>query len=483
MYVLDRLRPIEDHALVVPPFHTGPCGLLPGAQVHVSVTESAEGMTVLVRPYQSSLDNLTLLTCILRNDPPVEVTRVMDPVSALGINILNAFSSVIDDLNEQHVCMVLDWSTSKEHSRKRPSSLADRRLYRDYHAVFPIEIERHVRLYDAIQRSCGPQIAPRAGDPHLPSLTLEEIPGPPNLLPCGAPEVQRYEETDAERRKRFYVKIELPTFLLAKLRISLGVEDDSSLRYSLLSDARTRTLRAFFPRHAIARDSVHLAFFHVDAPGTFAAILHPFEAAKFKILNSVVRHNKDGRNVLSAMMRVPAGSVPESLRTEDESGGLKPTRAICEWAARLMLEHAQPADVDLYRRCDLEVGPPMYPPPGSDEWSGNVSVAALLASGAVAVGSKWIAPAPVREAPVNGFHPSAGEASLNKAEFVRQQIVRNRIHGMSAGELYDAFREAGVPIQRSYLHSLLHRLREHKTLRYSERRYYPYDAPEARTGD
>jgi ACT domain-containing protein len=467
MYVLDYLRPIEGHALVVPPFHTGPCGLLPGAQVHVSMAESAEGMTVLVRPYQSSLDNLTLLTCILRNHPPAEVTRVMDPVSELGINILNAFSSVIDDLNEQHVCMVLDWSTSKDYARKRPSSPADRRRYRDYHSVFPVAQERYVKLYEAIERSCGAQMARRPGDPDLPALTLEEIPNPPNLLPCGAPEVQRHSA-------RYHVKIELPTFLLTKLRISLGVEDDESLRYFLLSDASTRTLRAFFPRHATTRDSVHLAFFHVDAPGTFAAILHPFVAAGFKILTSVVRHDKDGRNVLDALMQVPPDILPEALRRPG-GGGLAVTEELCAWAARLALEYAQPADVGLYRRCQLEIGPPMYPAPKAGDWSGTVSVGALLESGEVAIGSKRPARPAASAEPVNGIPRPPEDAPLSKAEFVRRQIASHRERGMSAAELYLAFQHAGVPIQRSYLHSLLHRLREQKSLRYFDRRYFPED--------
>lgn len=452
---------------MVPPFHTGPCGLLPGAQVHVSVAESAEGMTVLVRPYQSSLDNLTLLTCILRNDPPAEVTRVMDPISELGINILNAFSSVIDDLNEQHICMVLDWSTSKNYARKRPSSPADRRRYRDYHSVFPVAQERYVKLYEAIERSCGAQIARRPGEGGLPALTLEEIPNPPNLLPCGAPQVERHSA-------RYHVKIELPAFLLAKLRISLGVEDDQALRYLLLSDASTRTLRAFFPRHATTCDSVHLAFFHLDAPGTFAAILHPFVAAGFKTLTSVVRHDKDGRNVLDALMRVPPGILPEALRRPAAQGGLAVTAELCQWAARLALEYAGVSDVELYRRCQLEIGPPMYPAPQAGDWSGAVSVGELLESGRIAIGSKRPArPAAPAPEPAHSIAAPPQEAPPSKAEFLRQQIASHGERGMSAAELYRAFQQAGVPIQRSYLHSLLHRLREQNSLRYFDKRYFP----------
>ncbi len=197
-----------------------------------------------------------LLTAILRNEPPVEITRIMEPVSALGINIVNAFSSVIDDLQEQHVCMVLDWSTSKDHARKRPAAPSDRRKYRDYHSVFPILVDRYVKLFEAIQRSCGAHISKRPDGSILPMLALEEIANPPNLLPCGTPEVERYIEGP---RKRFYVKVALPAFLLAKLRISLEVDEDERLRYYLLSDTRTRTLRAFFPRHETTHDSIHLA--------------------------------------------------------------------------------------------------------------------------------------------------------------------------------------------------------------------------------
>lgn len=465
MYVLDRLRSVEQGCLVVPPFHTAPCGLLPGAQVHVSVAETGEGITVMVRPYQSSQDNLMLLTAILRNEPPVEITRIMEPVSSLGINIVNAFSSVIDDLQEQHVCMVLDWSTSKEHARKRPALPGDRRKYRDYHSVFPILVDRYVKLFEAIQKSCGAQLAKRPDGSGLPLLTLEEIANPPNLLPCGAPEVERFAN---DPRRRFYVKIALPAFLLAKLRIGLEVDDDARLRYHLLSDTRTRTLRAFFPRPEAAHDSVHLAFFHMDAPGTFSSILRPFETAGFRVLNSMVRHDKDGRNVLDAVMRVPAGMIPDNLRGGDE---VRPSESLCRWAARTMLEHAEPRDADLFRRCSLDIGAPLYPAPKAGEWSGSVSVTALLAEGSVLVGSKR------RSLPVvvNGNGAHADQNQSTKADFVRLHVQRNHVRGVSAGELYDAFQDAGVVVQRGYLHTLLHRLREQKSIRYFDKRYYPFE--------
>ena len=72
-------------------------------------------------------------------------------------------------------------------------------------------------------------------------------------------------------------------------------------------------------------------------------------------------------------------------------------------------------------------------------------------------------------------------APATKADFVRQKIETHSAEGITAGELYDAFRERAIPIQRAYIYSLLKRLQEQKDIREHKGRYYPFAGWKAST--
>src|SRR4051794_15911902 len=111
MYVVDYPRQVQtsggELTLVIPPFHTGPVGLLPDSEVHLSVSETDEAFTILITPYQLSSDMMHL-SCTMENG--AGIVPLMDAVSELGVNIVNAFSSKIDDLGKYEISLVLDWS-------------------------------------------------------------------------------------------------------------------------------------------------------------------------------------------------------------------------------------------------------------------------------------------------------------------------------------------------------------------------------------
>ncbi|MEO8099406.1 MAG: hypothetical protein ABI811_17005 [Acidobacteriota bacterium] len=487
MDVLDRLRTIESGFLLAPRLITGPCGLIPHTQVHLSAhvhTSSAQapGVTVVIRPYYQSPGSLALLKCSLRNEAGV-VVRLMEAVSALEINIVNAVSSMVPDLGQQQVCMVIDWSTSR-YAARLPSTPDDRRRYRDLHSVFPIMMDRYVKLYESILQTCGGVLVKRLLGHEEPLLSVEEIVEPDGLLPCGAAEVQRYYEKPEKKSgagpKSSYAKIKLPANLTAKLRLSLNVDSENDLRYLLTSDVVTRTVRAFFPKVEPTRACVHLGFFHVDAPGTFAAILNPFDRNGFKILSSLVRTIGDGKNVLEALMEVPEGVLPPQLCADAPATGLEPTEELCKTVLKWMIKHVPQSDEDLFRKCGLEVGRPLYPRI-EGKWNGRVAVLQLPKTSAAKLGGALRSGALRGESP-NGSVKRNGSGAKHTlppslAGFVRDYIARKGALGVTANDLYAAFGDAKREIERSYLHSLLNRLRKSKELKYFEKRYYPYAEP------
>lgn len=338
-------------SIIVPPFHTGPVGLLPETEVHVSLTEGEHGLEVLMRPYPTNPGNLARLTCTMTDEPGV-VGALVDAISKLNINIVNHASAVTDHLNHHSVVMLLDWwSASDDHSMHylKPSWAAQRQAYRRYSSVFPLMAYRYVRLFETIIENCGGAIVREQVDGiELPRLLIEELATPPGLFP-GIVTVNGFKP------KPYHVEIELPQNLSNCLRSKLGVTDTKQpLRYLLLSEADSRTLRAFFPRPKLVRNIVHLAFFHRNIPGAFGCILRPLAVAKFNIWESLIRPFKQGMNVLEVVLEYRGGPPPPP---KSEEG----SEALCDWAAELIARNLSKAEADRLIEANLEIGLPRYP--------------------------------------------------------------------------------------------------------------------------
>src|SRR5436190_7097622 len=138
--IVDYRRTTNSSRIDVPPFHTGPIGLLPGTEIYISLKEenrdsSSEeqakppeapaGVEVLIRPYKTNLDNLTRLECTMKDQRGV-VGRLGNAISELGINIVSEVSSTIAGVKHHSVSMLLDWSTSEDHWRGTPSKENER---------------------------------------------------------------------------------------------------------------------------------------------------------------------------------------------------------------------------------------------------------------------------------------------------------------------------------------------------------------------
>src|ERR1700691_317493 len=348
--IVDFPRSTGSPVILVPPFHTGAVGLVPKTEVYASLIEGEAGIEALLRPYESSTDNMMRLTCTMYDEPGV-VSKLVDAISALDINIVNEVSSGINHLRHHTVSMLLDWSTSKKYRKRTPSTPGQRRHYRDYHSMFPITVQRHVRLFESIAERCGEHIVVRRMDAlELPILNFQDLNPPPNLTRCGAVSVKKAD------KPHFHVEIEMPKALHTKLRLGLGVSEAEQLWYILLSEEETRTLRAFFPRPDIIPQFAHLAFFHLNTPHVFEAILHGLADAGFNLITSIIRQNMEGTNVLEAVLqyhvadRIPAGRDSAPLLGQE----------LCEWTADLFVQNVSKEDAEVLRKCHLHVGLPLY---------------------------------------------------------------------------------------------------------------------------
>jgi hypothetical protein len=285
-------------------------------------------------------------------------------------------------------------------------------------------------------------------------LRLQEFADPPGLVHFGTALVKRVKAPEPSA-KYANAQIELPDSLKARLQLSLNVNSVEDLRYVLMADVKTRTLRAFFPEAKSSNLYVHAGFYHLDAPGTFAAILRPFDRYGIKVVNCLVRAEGHGKNVLEAVLELNDGAPkPDDLY---------------RWLGKWMVEHASQDEVNIYRRCGLEIGPPLYPRTKRKPVK-RVPIGEILAT--VKAGSKRdesVVPKPAES--------QVKKPEVKKAEFVREYVRKNQAIGMTAGELKVAFKDAEIPISDQYLYSLLHRLAaDNGVLRHIEGRYYPSDS-------
>jgi len=121
---------------------------------------------------------------------------------------------------------------------------------------------------------------------------------------------------------------------------------------------------------------VHLGFFHVDAPGALSAILAPLARAGFNIVTSLLRQNKDGKNVWEAVLEYRgADTIPTpGYGTRSLEAG----ETLCSWAAERVLAAAKSDELERLRECDLQIGLPRYP---RRSWEGRVEFRAVAPSG------------------------------------------------------------------------------------------------------
>ncbi len=498
-YVVDHPRKLVHESpdrlvMEIPPFHTGPVGLLPDCEVHLALVESEGSQVVVVTPYQLNPDMMSL-NCTFTDG--IGLVRLLDAVFEMNINVVNAFGSRLDDLGCSVVSLLLDWGTSRLKN-KTPTSPDRLKKYAAFGSHFPIATDRNFSLFDQIMNHCKDVLLYRNADgSDLPELSFHEIPVP-HLLQFGRVKVERSlvkpinkdknldiepVSPQAKRKKQgkaHYVKIQLPQALATRLQLNLNPERSTDqgdevgrrLRYDLLSDAQLRMLRATFRRTEEQKSSLHLAFEHVDAPGTFAAILHPFEAAGFDFRHqkTVVRQLEGGRNVLEVELQVPERH--HDLLSDDQETRYRQV-------ALLMLEFAEPADAKRYEFARLEIRAPLYPTRG-DTYS--VSVSELIKTNSDKLGSRLTrkrgrqvaipALSPTHEDPRLRGLANAPKQKGSLMDFVRRYFDLRPLEAVTHSELMNAFAHYGVSADPSYVYVMLNRLAKQEKIRKDGKQYF-----------
>jgi hypothetical protein len=86
----------------------------------------------------------------------------------------------------------------------------------------------------------------------------------------------------------------------------------------------------------------------------------------------------------------------------------------------------------------------------------------------------------VRAEPHTPVSEDMGDASRNKAGFIRDFIEKHKAVGVKPAEIYSAVQAAGIKLHRNYVYSVLQRGKAAGTVRERRGKYFP--ATEAETG-
>jgi hypothetical protein len=85
-----------------------------------------------------------------------------------------------------------------------------------------------------------------------------------------------------------------------------------------------------------------------------------------------------------------------------------------------------------------------------------------------------VLPQPV-QMPLNGTSNGTEHGETNKAEFVRQFVRAHADAGVTPNDIFKGFQDAGIPIKKPYVYSLVQRLQNQKppSIRSRRRKWYP----------
>jgi hypothetical protein len=372
MIVIGRLQITEDGELLIPPFHTGHLGLIPGfgrlpdTEIHVSLNSafdrSPTDCEVVFSPYPQSEGDMMQLTCTMRDEPGV-VSRLVSAISDIGVNIATLQTSTINKLDHHFVNMILDWSTA---SRKlsTPSAPSVQQNFQDYRELLPIGEERYIRLFVSILARCGDVLAwEEYGGKQLPRLRLrpfEHVHG--NWLP----DQIRISRADTP----FHAKVKCPPKVLFNLKAQLGINNDQGhsekMHYVLLSETGDGTLRAFFPSPERVPKLIHIGFLHDDRPNALHALTEMVATSRFNIVTSLLRKQTRQRSAWETLLE---------YRGQDEVPAAGGGSSIYQWACDQFLKTIS-TDAGLaerLRRFNVECGPPSYPRPKKEQSYININ--------------------------------------------------------------------------------------------------------------
>lgn len=372
MPVLDYPRKTSTKEIIIPPFHTGHLGLIPGSEVFIGLIaqysiefqHEHHGCEIKVSTFQTSAKDLFRLECIMKDQPGV-VERLIRSIASLDLNIVLLESSGIDHLNRHLVSMVIDWGTATKKEFKRPHDTPSnvKQQYFNLHSILPLNDRRYIELYQRIIAQCGDIIDISEDSDPLPNIFLKPF-EERLFLDQESSMIERIEDiTDNEAstsknkeikkpKRSFHVKFKIPRRILRRILHLTDRKEGEDLWYILISEPETRELRVYFPRKEREQRFVHVAFSHKDVPGALNAITRVVANSDFNIITSLLRKIETGEGVWTAVLEGAKhyGNPPSSEKER------------IDWLAKLLQPAANALRVAM-AYYEVVIRPPLYPKP------------------------------------------------------------------------------------------------------------------------
>jgi len=320
--ILDFVRESFNGDIIIPNFHTGHLGFVPGTEVSVSLHEPFNNKTrrhceLLVTPFEPNFSTLCYLTCTMKDQPGV-VNKLIDAISSLEINIVKHESSSINSLNHHLVELVLDWKTSPYRGINGPTSIDVYRRFNHIAHLLPIGLERYYILYRSIMSHCGDLINfNNVYGQKLPSLKI--IPFVENTVSFD----ERRVVIDRKKNKKndtMNAFIRIHEKHISKIRHMCDTPAGEALHYIINSEANTRSLRIFFLSPESVKKIFHVSFSHNDEPGALSAITSAIADSNFNILTGLLRKKDSSESRYETILEYHGSDkkIPEITASKDD---------------------------------------------------------------------------------------------------------------------------------------------------------------------
>jgi ACT domain-containing protein len=380
MPVLDYLRYLKNdddgsHMILVPPFHTGHLGFVPGSDLSVYESPAfppSGSFELSFLPFHKPIGTMFQMDCLLY-DQPGALNRAIEAVASLGLNIVRADSCTVNNGRHHYVEFILDWDAPEQPRRAnflkeftRVSHTDDRR-YEAFTGRWPVHDERYLLLLDRLLSRCDDLLvfdrsyADVQPSVHVRAMSHRSWRNPTSVI-VGRPSEPSYA---------YDVQLSLPADLVGRIRDSTGfVNADELVPFVLSSDPHTNTLRALFPSRDSAERLIHVAFDQLDQPGALVAVSRVLQDAGFNAITSLLRK--------TSRMRATWEVVLEQPHLQDVSEPAIPTYGIrCEPPTRderetlyeaslrslhdLLVANSDQGALDACASYDTSIVPPRYP--------------------------------------------------------------------------------------------------------------------------
>ena len=351
MPILDYQRKTSDGCIIIPPFHTGHLGFMPGLEVTVGLITpfkpELQDCELCVTPFQAENSDIFRLDCTMEDRPGV-VEKLTHAVSSLNLNIISEETFCIDRLNYHVISLILDWGDSGPQFESPSSNLTN--YYKNFVRILPAGDKRYILLFERIITYCGDVIAWTEESNSIPKISFwpfekRAISSSRHVL------LERHEE-----QSPYNLSLNIPDRILQRIYTTTGQQRGTHITYILVSEPETKTLRIFFPKKERELQFVHVAFIHIDVPGALSAISRVVARANFNIFTSLLRKEDPNNNIWETILEYRGGSKPPSNKAE-----------IPEWIVEIINGDVSSEDKSNLNKYKVSVGLPRYPKTKGDK--------------------------------------------------------------------------------------------------------------------